>query len=70
MKETNEAKGIKVIDEFLAQWKIKAMEYYKRLREENKKERKKNYKITEENLKAVTDVWGDKRYSDEKVAKF
>jgi hypothetical protein len=67
--EEKKPEGMAIIDTFLDQWKERAFNYYMGVRSEYEEIRSdSNHQITEENLKLITDVWGNRKLSDEKIA--
>lgn len=59
--------GLEVIDEFLAEWKVKAFGYYMNLYNRLEEIKATDYEINEENLKVVTNSFGQRRYTDDQV---
>lgn len=64
------SQSIAVVEEFLAQWRVRAKEYYNKMNAEYYLQRENKYDITEDNLKFLkVFTWDNKRkYTDEKVA--
>lgn len=64
-------KQIPAVEKFLADWKERAREYYRNLKEEARIEQNKEYEINEENLKFLKRLTylDERKYSDEKIAK-
>ena len=59
-----------VIDQFLADWKEKAFDYYMGLRKEWDAIMDKEIEITAENLALITDAWGRQKLSGERIECF
>lgn len=57
------------IDQFLANWKEKAFTHYMNLRKEYENLMSEKIEITPENLELLTDAWGRRKLTDEKIEK-
>lgn len=68
IQEEKKPEGMAIIDAFLEQWKERAFNYYMGVRSEYEEIRSADQEITEENLKLITDVWGNRKLSDEKIS--
>ncbi|WP_182004663.1 hypothetical protein [Priestia aryabhattai] len=68
-EDKTEATGEAAIDQFLAAYKERAIEFFTRLTKEYRELKYKNYEITVQNLESVTDVWGERKYSNDQIEK-
>lgn len=66
---TTTIKGANALDQFLAKWKVAAAEYYTGLRNELIEVKNGDHEINEDNLKAITNSMGKRKYSDTKIEK-